>query len=322
MKKIKVMSLVEMKGIRDITFLRITCLLFVAGGIWMIFDDSILHVIGGWLCILFFGGAGFFLFRGETTYVPGKSFRWARLTTEKQKKLHVYSLILCVTILIILIITQMWQSLGYAIVGSLVLYYSIKSLKVHEDVDYTTNQAMEDLIGMDIDEKVCASYQNFDGEQKKNVKGDNLLVVTNRKIFYATHNGKVWMILKRSFDDLVKIGHTNGNSSGSESILIMTFKDATSIKLKMDVLDKPTSNPTLFFKQFLNVLDAYVMGYDMVRNNTRRRVAVGGTAVDNSQIEASKSNNVARKVNLELSGEILTQMQMGQEFSGNRRLEL
>ena len=182
---------------------------------------------------------------------------------------------------------------------------------------------MEDLIGMDIDEKVCASYQNFDGENNTNAKGDNLLVVTNRKIFYAVHNGNVWMILKRSFEDLIKIGYYNGNSSGSESIFLIKFKDATSIKVKMDVLDKPTSNPNLFFKQFLNVLDAYVSGYDIVKNNSRRRVTIERSSIENSQSEISnQTNDGTRRINLDLNEGIVSQMKIGESLCGNRTLEL
>ena len=321
MKEIKVMSPTEMKGVKFFIFPTIVCLLFVIGGFLLIFKDE---VVIGLTSIVFFGGCLFLFLRPETTYVPGKSFWWCRLTKEKQERLHLYSFIFALLIIMItIIVVKNWSSVGYGIAGLLAIYYSIKSLKIHDDVDYTTNKAMEDLIGMEIDEKVCASYQNFDATQKKNSKGDNMLVVTNRKIFYAGHNGKVWMILKRSFEDLTKIGYTNSNSSGSESILIMQFKDETSIKLKMDVFEKPISNPTLFFKQFLNVLDAYVCGYDVVKNNSRRRVSIGGSSIENSQSEiANQINGGARRINLELKEDLVTQMKIGENISGNRRIEL
>lgn len=325
MKNIKVMSLAEMRGIKYIASVTILSLLFVAGGIFVMIykNETVFDLTMALACILLGGISLFLLLRPGTTYVSGKSFWWARLTKEKQKNLYVYSLIFCIIMVIVIVTAGIWQSLGYVLGGIIVLFYSIASLKVHEDIDYTTNQAMEDLIGMDIDEKVCASYQNFDGENNTNAKGDNLLVVTNRKIFYAVHNGNVWMILKRSFEDLIKIGYYNGNSSGSESIFLIKFKDATSIKVKMDVLDKPTSNPNLFFKQFLNVLDAYVSGYDIVKNNSRRRVTIERSSIENSQSEISnQTNDGTRRINLELNEGIVSQMKIGESLCGNRTLEL
>lgn len=321
MKEIKVMSPTEMKGGKSTILFTVLALLFVLGGVFLVYTGE---VITGLATIVISVVCYFYLLRPETTYVPGKSFWWCRLTKEKQERLHIYSFIFVILIIVItIVILDNWTSVGYGIAGLLTIYYSIKSLKIHDDVDYTTNQEMEDLIGMEIDEKVCASYQNFDATQKTNSKGDNMLVVTNRKIFYAGHNGKVWMILKRSFEDLIKIGYTNSNSSGSESILIMQFKDETSIKLKMDVFEKPISNPTLFFKQFLNVLDAYVCGYDVVKNNSRRRVSIGGSSIENSQSEiANQINGGARRINLELKEDIVTQMKIGENISGNRRIEL
>lgn len=335
MKTLKVMSFTMMYalvyGKKNFVTIYLSILFFlIVGAICMylpFYDESvsfsaaIVGLLSISMALLFF----YFFIRGETNYVPGKSFKWARLTKDGQKKLAVWSVVLCVTLCIfIILVSGQWTPLCYSIGALIVLYYFIMSLKVHEDVDYVTNQAMEEMLGTGIDEKVFASYQNFDNTSKKQRKGDNLLVVTNRKIFYAIYNGNTWMILKKQLEELKKIGFINSKSSYSECLLVLEFSDSSSICMKMDTLEKLTSNPTLFIKQFLNVLDAYVSGYDIVKNKSRRRVSVASdNTIKTEEINTyTQASNNARKVNLELGEDILAQINAGDEVTSGRRIEL
>lgn len=336
MKTLKVMSSTKMyalaNGKKSLVIIYLSTLFFLLAGpvcMYLPFYDeseSFSTAIVGLLCTSMALLAFYFFLRGETNYVPGKSFKWVRLTKDGQKKLAVWSVVLCGTLSIFTLVCGQWTALCYSIGALIVLYYFIMSLKVHEDVDYVTNQAMEEMLGVDIDERVFASYQNFNNTSKKQCKGNNLLVVTNRKIFYAIYNGNKWMILKRQLEELRKIGFINSISSSSESFLVLEFSDSSSICMKMDILGKLTSNPNLFIKQFLKVLDAYVSGYDIVKSKSRRRVSV--TFASDNTIKTEEMNtytqasNNARKVNIELGEDILAQINAGDEVTSGRRIEL
>lgn len=288
--------------------------------------NSILLVISGFFFLSIVTWFLYCCIKGETDYMPGKSFRWSRITRDGQMKLSIWSVVLMGLLSIYLFICGRWGNLAQSLCALVLIYYFINSLKIHEDVDYVTNQAMEEMLGVDIDEKVCASYQNFDNTRKKQRKGDNLFVVTNRKVFYATYNGTSWMILKRQLQELKKIGWMSSSYSASKSILFLEFIDNSSVCIRMDMMEKLTSNPSLFFKQFLNVLDAYVSGYDLVKNNSRRRVSV--TPITNNTAKTEEMNaytqtaNNARKVNLELSESVIAQIKTGDEITGSRKIEL
>ncbi|MBQ8365595.1 MAG: hypothetical protein IJX41_06915 [Bacteroidaceae bacterium] len=288
--------------------------------------ESIQLVMGGLFFLSFATLFLYFCIKGDSDYVPGKSFRWSRITRDGQMKLSIWSVVLMGLLSIYLFICGRWGGLAQSLGALVLIYYFINSLKIHEDVDYVTNQAMEEMLGVDIDEKVCASYQNFDNTRKKQRKGDNLFVVTNRKVFYATYNGTSWMILKRQLQELKKIGWVGSAHSAGKSKLYLEFIDNSSVCIRMDMMEKLTSNPSLFFKQFLNVLDAYVSGYDLVKNNSRRRVSV--TPITNNTAKTEEMNtytqtaNNARKVNLELSESVIAQIKTGDEITGGRKIEL
>ncbi len=270
----------------------------------------------------------YILHKGETTYVPGKTYKLLRLKKEGLKKMAIWSFVLCGILYIIFAICMSWlYSLGFIITlffFLLVIYSFIKSIEVHENVDYVTNQAIEKMLGVDIDEKIYASYQNFDNTRNKPQKGDNLIVMTNKKIFYTTYNGNTWMILKRQFKDLNKIGYSGYYDA--ECFLFLEFADSSSICLRMDAMGKLTSNPNLFMKQFINMLDAYVLGNDMIKTQTRRRVIANVSSDEFVKCEKletiSSVNNSTRKINLEIDDDLVAQIKIGEEIGYGRRLEL
>ncbi len=259
----------------------------------------------------------------EKDYIAGKTFKIPRMSKEKQRKLLIWFVVILIFVCLLSIIDGQWNQILTLIGGVIAFYYFAKSLKFHENVDYVVNQSMEELIGVNIDEKICASYQNFDNAQKQCNKGDNLLVITNRKIFYANYNGETWLILKRNLNELTKIGYIDGYM-GNDYYLGMEFSDTSSMCFKMGVMEKLTSNPSLFMKQFLDVLDAYVLGYDLAKNKSRRRVPIDSNNIERKgEVNVSyQTLNSARKVNLELGEEILSQIKVGDEIISGRKIEL
>ena len=255
----------------------------------------------------------------DRDYVPGKSFKGVRLAKDKEKtkKIFVGLMIIISGVVLLLIIYGNWP---YVVGGISILalgYYSMKSYKFHEDVDFVVNQAMEDLLEIGIDEKVVASYRNYDMENVSPKKDNNLMVVTNRKIFFATYNGNTWLTLIRPFEQLIGVGYAVEEDYCSET-LAFEFVDKTCICLRMSVMDNLASNPSLFFLQFLNALDAYLLGETITGNKPRRRVSIGTTSATGTASEPSS----ARTVNLEISEEMAAQIKAGEEIGSGRRIEI
>ena len=92
-------------------------------------------------------------------YKPGKSFYWWRLTKEKMLLIYKIVAVIVVVICILLLIYEFKLSgLVTLVVVLVTLYYVPKSFMAHEDVDYVANQELADIVGMEVDEKVQASY--------------------------------------------------------------------------------------------------------------------------------------------------------------------
>ena len=266
-------------------------------------------VLGGYFCYFIYSG-------GE--YIPNKSFRYYRLGKETQRRVQIGVTIIGGLMMCLNAINGEWGLVLQGIFALVVMYYVILSYKFHEDVDYVANQVLEDLIGCNIDEKIIASYQNYDSENVDRKKGDSLLVVTNRKFFYAVYDGNTWFSLKRRIQDLMAIGYTGSIIGGGEYILGLRFKDETAVSLKMCTINKITSNSDLFFKRVLCILDAYLLGETITGNKPRRRVSVGTTSATGTASEPSS----ARKVNLEISEEMAAQIKAGEEIGSGRRIEI
>lgn len=265
----------------------------------MIFDGVILYL-----------GIKYFYIPGS--YTPNKSFFLERLTKEK---INIISLVGLSLTIIGLIISFMWKGHFYYqyILAFIVFYLYAKSLKVHSDIDYTANELLSELIGLNIDEKIVASYQNFDSSKPKQKKDDNLIVVTNRKIFYAVFNGTNWMTLNKLLSEVVKIGIARNDVN---SYLKLVFADNTSLGLRLDLHEKITTTPQLFVKQFLNTLDASLLGYNVVSNNNRRRVSISN---ENTSI-ANDLGNQTRSI--ELNPTLFSELKSSEEIKSGRILEI
>jgi hypothetical protein len=245
-------------------------------------------------------------------YIPYKSFFLERLSKEKINKIS----------LVAISITFLFALYSYLVKGHLyyqyfivffVLYIYLKSLKVHGDIDYSANELLSEIIGVSIDEKIIASYQNFDGTNERQKKDDNLIVVTNRKIFFAVFDGKKWMTMSKLIQDIEKIGIARNDVN---SYLKLIFNDNTSLGLRLELYEKITTTPQLFIKQFLNVLDASIMGVNLLSNTNRRRVSVDNVKVTSTTVSKSSTRNI------ELNPNLLNELKKSEEIKPGRILEI
>jgi hypothetical protein len=197
--------------------------------------------------------------------------------------------------------------------GLITLYFFIKSIKVHNDIDYAASEELSGLLDFQFDEKIVASYQNFDSSEDKRKKNDNLIVVTNRKIFFAVFNGTNWMTLNKLLSEVEKIGIARNDVN---SYLKLVFADNTKLGLRLDLYEKITTTPQLFVKQFLSTLDAYLMGYDVVSSNNRRRVSI---SQENASVDNNSSN---QKRSIELNQTLVNELKTSEEIKSGRILEI
>lgn len=297
----------------------------LCGTIVLFIGESLKDKMIGLITVLITILLGLFIYKQfyvEKKYIPKKSFYTSRLDKRQLKKLILICMVLIVIIGIIWsICSSSWQGVICTITTLPVLIYSMVSIKVHEDVDYSTSQMLEDIIGMEIDERILASYQNFDST-KKIVNNNNLIIVTNRKIFYAKFiNGK-WIKLIRYFDELQGFGFTS--KGYYTQYLKLVFTDKTSLILKLDLLDKITSNPNLFFKRFLFALDLSILG-ETAEFSRRRRITVSEgkkSYVQTERIKVDESSTTSLKRQIEFSTETLEGLSKAEEYTSSRALEL
>lgn len=318
-----------LKEVNKSWFLKIGAglLFFLLGGTVLIFlGESLEDKISGLVSILIAIVLGLYIYKHfnvEKKYIPKKSFYISRLDKKGYKKLTFACIILSVIIGIIwTMCDSSWRGVIFSLITLPIFIYTLVSIKVHEDVDYSTNQILEDIIGMEIDERILASYQNFDST-KKIVNNNNLIIITNRKIFYAKFvNGK-WTKLIRYLDELQGFGFTS--KGYYTQYLKLIFTDKTSLILKLDLLDKITSNPSLFFRRFLFALDTSILG-STAQVSRRRRTTVSKSKKSFVQLEEIKvsefSSTTSLKRQIEFNTETLEGLSKAEEYASGRALEL
>ena len=323
--------------VRSKAFAIIMCIfvpIMVLVGLFMVYDgffssgstnDGLIGLLG----FIFFGGWGFNLLKGGD-YKPQKSFYFKRFSKEKLKKYNVWGTLISLVVFVLIMFIQPEagiKNIGYLIAGLSACYYMNKSIKVHEDVDYVANTQLADLIGLEIDEKVNASYQNFDSSDSSSIqKNSNILLVSDRKIFFAYYNGDSWFTITKKLEDIEKIGCLGHDDS--KIYLKLVFTDKTKIGLRLDLYDKITSNPYLFIKRFLDTLDAYLLGYSISNRNSRRRVSIDTTP--QTQHDTPQSSEAKEKVSaeatavrqIEISDSIINEIKHGAKVEQGRTIEL
>lgn len=275
-----------------------------SGTIYWLCLISLLVVVGGilWLKWIISGGK----------YKPGKSFYWWRLTKEKMLLIYKVIAVIAIIICIPLLIIEFKVSVLVTLVGVLIcLYFIPKSFEVHEDVDYVANQELADIIGMEVDEKVQASY----------LKKDKIFLLTDKKIIFAYQEDNKWKALNKGISDISKVGIYTPMMMGSffntDLYFFLMFSDLTSIELKMDLGNKLTSNPDLFFKKFLTILDAVVLGKTDEKIASRRRVSVNNESKPSVRVD----NEVTDVRKIDISNTILYKLRDATPIECGRTLE-
>lgn len=269
---------------------------------------SLLLLLGGLLLTLVSSLWLGWILKGGT-YKPEKSFYWWRLTKERMSLLYIVLTIIFVVISIISLIIEFKITTIIFLVGGLMgIYYIKKSFEVHEDVDYVANQELANIIGMEVDEKIQASYQ----------KKDVIMLVTDKKIICASMRNRQWNVLNKKLDSISSIGIYTpmmmGSLFNSEIYMQLIFTDLSRVELKMDMFDKFTSNPDLFFKRFLIALDAFVLGKTDEKIASRRRVSV------NSEYKPSNNKEINIRT-IDLSDTVLCNLRDATPFESGRILE-
>lgn len=235
-------------------------ILFSLLGCKLAFDDG--EVLMFALCLLvFLACVGFLLytiFGKESVYKPQKSFGTIRGSNERILKIiiiiSIISIILVCSVCYIFYAEATSKSwLSYAVSGIiglvLFIYYTFKSFKVHEDVDYVTSSELENIVGVEIGERIQATYQNYNssinGEYQDN---SNLMVVSDKRVFFSFIEEGKWSFTKKNICDIVKIGIFDDSYNNQKIHFKLVFSDDTSILLHMESYGKATSNTLLFLR--------------------------------------------------------------------------
>ena len=304
--------------------------LFMLLFFWGIFEDSFpLWIRLLYIVIVIFSLWALLIVFSERKYKPCKSFMFLRGSKERMKKITNYGGIAAIVIICLIVYfaymeehkIQSWM--GYAITGILgtayAIYYTNKSFKVHEDVDFVTSTEMENIVGVEIGEKIQATYQNFDSSisdgQQENA---NLMIVSDKKIYFSfIENGK-WSFVKKNINEIVKLGIITDSNKKQKTLLKLLFSDETSIMLHMENYGKATSNTTLFLKKFLEVLDAVVLGTVDEKISSRRRVSANK---ETKPVESQQSENKEVR-RLDLSEDVMEKLKNAAPVESGRVLEL
>lgn len=308
---------------------RVLIPLFMVLCCWGIFVDSfplvarLLFV----LLVILMGWALWYVFT-ERKYKPGKSFMSWRGSKEKMKNLINYGgaagiILVCLIAYFIYMEEQKiggW--IGYIIAGiwfvAYTIYYSNKSFKVHEDVDFATSSELENIVGVEIGEKIQATYQNFDSSTNDGVPNDaNIMIVSDKKIYFSFLEGGEWSFVKKNINEIEKIGIFDDSQNHQKIHLKLLFSDETSIMLHMESYGKATSNANLFLRKFLVALDAVVLGTVDEKISSRRRVTINQEA---KPVESQQSENKEIR-QLDLSKEMIGKLKNAKPVEAGRVLE-
>lgn len=257
-------------------------------------------------------------------YVPEKSFSFYRLSESQLRNCFIVIIVLLIIVLIaayymisiikfgkinngkrIMYILKISIFIGGVAESCYLTYKAYKLIKLHGNVDYVANENLADALGADVDEIVQISTQNFDDTETKTDSSvrRKLLVVTNRKIYYAFYSKKRWKKCVQFIKDIKYLGITYTNFNGSIEIY-MSFYDDSTIKFELDVENKFSTTPPLFVRKLLEVIDDYQLGRVVETRTRRRRVTTqdnNKTATGNNMVYIGLSHAeqvTGRKIDL------------------------
>lgn len=258
------------------------------------------YAIPGFLCASFFLLVLVVFIFPQTEYIPGKTFLGYRSKLKKSQSIIKYSgwfftaLGLAFSIFfpskIIITLTILFNAY-------IALYLVSKSLKFHEDVDHSTNHFLSSSLGIDTDEKILVSYQNFEPSDIK--EGCNAFIVTPTKLMTASFNENNWKKLSRNLDQITHIGVISDDTGNSCVKLI--FSDGADVLLRITLYEKLSSNPTLVTKRLLEAIDANLLGHPLEEKAPRRRRVVTSNENSPTPVSTPETRKSAPTRELELT---------------------
>ncbi len=301
---------------------------FIFGGARVLLEGlqngQIRQAAMGFITLIFFG-VGALLFAPSKKYIPGKTFQAYR-----NKKFNTMAginygyafIILSGVIIAVLAPETAMTTLYYGLGGIVCLYFYSRTLKFHEDIDFSTNEYLETALGFPAGEKILVSYQNFDAGEIKN--GCNAFAATGTKLIVASFDGSVWRKLSRDLNQISRIGIA-GDASQNHFVKLQ-FNDGADALLRIELYEKLTSNPTLIIRRLLEAIDASLLSDSGASQAVQRR-----RVVVNSETPTPVLKNVAPEAtlvpmaplrNIEVAPDVLIAIQAAEEVVPGRRLEL
>lgn len=266
---------------------------------------------------LIFFGAGALLFIPSKKYIPGKTFQAYRNKKLLTKTAINYGYGICVLILAVFAVLapeHALKSIGYGLIAIYSLYVLSKSLKFHEDVDFSTNEYLATALGFPVGEKILVSYQNFDADEVK--VGSNAFAATATKLIVASFDGRLWVKLSRELNQISGIGIC-GNENQSYFVKLQ-FNDGTDVLLCVGLYEKLTSSPVLVVRKLLETIDASLLSGNGAPQTAQRRRVVVNSGNPASAPEAESAP--MRKI--EVAPAVLAAIKNAEEVVPGRRLEL
>lgn len=273
----------------------------------------------GLMGVIFFGLAAVILFTPTNKYIPRQSFIGYRSTQAKAQKSIKYAALTLplLAIGLSLLMPSIYISIIAITTTALIIFYQIsKSIKRHEDIDFSTNLYLVSSLGIDPGEKALASYQNFSTDNIR--RGSNAFVATANKLVIASFNGKFWEKLSRDLNQITQIGIIADRTETHHIKLI--FDDGTDAVLRIQLDNKSTSNPKLIIKRLLEVIDNKLLGENTAKTASISRQAI--TAEDTAPPKTSNPKTLEVARSIEIAQTILNDIKNAKEIMPGRKLEL
>ncbi|PYC36257.1 hypothetical protein [Pseudomonas protegens] len=277
--------------------------------------------IFGLITLCFFGLGTVITFIPGRKYIPGKSFTGYRSKQAKVQKFvkHGFWVIILLAIGLTLIIPSKYIVISLSTIGALIsLYHYSKSIKFHEDIDFSTNQYLASSLQIVPGEKVLASYQNFYDDDIQ--RGSNAFIVTATKLIIASFDGEHWEKLSRELNQITHIGIV-GNESETYFVKLV-FGDGTDALLRIGLYEKLTSTPALIIKRLLEVIDSSLLGDHSAAKASQRRRVIAPQGAIQAPTPPVESETAAPPRNIEISPPTLNDIRNAEEIKPGRKLEL
>lgn len=275
----------------------------------------------GLITVIFFGLGAAIMFIPGRKYIPGKSFTNYRLKQSKVQRLikHGFWIIILLAAGLIFIIPSSYIFISLSTISILIsLYYYSKSIKCHEDIDFSANQYLASSLQIALREKVLASYQNFYDDNIQ--RGSNAFMVTATKLIIASFDGEHWEKISRELNQITHIGII---ANESESYFVkLIFDDGTDALLLISFYEKLTSIPALIIKRLLEVIDSNLLGNNSAAKASQRRRVIAPQGATQAPTPPVESESAATPRNIEISPTTLNDIKNAEEIRPSRKLEL